>query len=431
MIEDRIEEPGTWEMRPEWYAAEDPRAGDRGEASESAGWSKAVRRWGWWCWTSAGNGAGLTFGFISLVVGLSAVATIPLLQFISLGYLLEVTRRVSLQGRLRDGLVGLEQAAYLGRLIFGAGLVSLPLFVSSHLSYAAFLIEPSGEAAARGERITWLLGGLFAFHVLAAWYAGGRWRDFLWPLLAPWILVRLIRHRPWRNWFPPAMLLVAFWQGCWWRVSRDACWEVLTGLHLPYLFWLGMRAFVGTLIWLLPPVFLLVAAVEMDRDGAPLLGAIGVVLMVYVMLLLPHLQAQFARHQRFPALFGVRAVRRAFRRAPVAYLVAIVGTLLLATPLYLLKIEVSPRELAVVASLFFVTFGIPGRMLVGWSVARAERAPRDRHPCFRWGARLLLIPLVAFYVLLALLTQYSSWYGTWSLLEQHAVMVPVPFLEIR
>jgi hypothetical protein len=409
---------------------EDSPAAELSEPRRKTGWTGATGRGGAWCWKKVGDGAGRVFGFISLVFGLSAIATIPLLQFVSLGYLLEVARRVSLRGRLRDGLIGLRQAAYLGRLAVGTGLASLPLLISSHLGYSALLIEPSGPAAIRGERITWVLGGLFTFHVLAAWYAGGRWRDFLWPLLAPWILVRLVRHRPWRAWFPPAMLLEALWHGEWWRVSRDACWDVLAGLRLPYLWWLGLRGFVGTLCWLLPPVFLLVLAVESDQEGAPLLGVIGVVLMTYVMLLLPHLQAQFARQQRFRALFDVRAVRRGFRRAPVAYLVAIAGTLLLATPLYLLKIEASPHGLVVVASLFFVTFGIPGRLLVGWSLARSERASHDRHFCFRWGARLLLLPLVAFYVLLALLTQYSSWHGTWSLLEQHAVLVPVPFLTI-
>ena len=227
------------------------------------------------------------------------------------------------------------------------------------------------------------------------------------------------------------MLAVAIANGRWWSESRDACYQLLVGLRLPYLFWLGLRAFVGTLVWLLPPVFLLVVAMEANQEEAPLLGIVGAMLMVYVMLLLPHLQVNFALRQRFRALFAVRAVRAGFRRAPLAYSVAILGTLLLATPLYVLKIEMSPRGLVIVASLFFVTFGIPARLLVGWSVARAERAPHDRHALIRWSSRLVLIPLATVYVLFVLLTQYSSWYGTWSLLEQHAVLLPVPFLEIR
>ena len=377
---------------------------------------------GWW--------GERTLGLFSLILGLAAVATIPVLQFMSLGYLLEVSRRVA-RGRLRDGFVGLEKAARVGRFVLGTSLSYLPLLIVGHLSYTAYLVDPHSPAATRGERVTWILGGLITYHVLAAWYAGGRWRHFLWPLLAPWIALRLYLHRPWRTWFPPAMLASALWNRQWWSTSRDASLDLLFGLRLPYLFGFGFRAFLGTLLWLLPPVVLLISAMESTGEGAPLVGALGGVLLIYVVLLLPHLQAHFALHQRFSALFAVRTVRGWFRRAPLAYVIALTSTLLLATPLYLLKIEASPRGLVFVSSLFFVTFALPARLLTGWSVARALRREHAGHPLIRWPARLVAIGVASVYVLFVLLTQYSSWYGTWSLLEQHAVLVPVPFLEIR
>ena len=66
--------------------------------------------------------------------------------------------------------------------------------------------------------------------------------------------------------------------------------------------------------------------------------------MTIAVLYLPFLQTHFASQNRFGAMFELRAVRRVFARAPIAFFVAIFVTLLFALPLYLLKIEITPRE---------------------------------------------------------------------------------------
>lgn len=152
--------------------------------------------------------------------------------------------------------------------------------------------------------------------------------------------------------------------------------------------------------------------------------------MVAVVLLLPVLQVHYAAERRGCKLFVVRDARELFCRAPLAMLVGLTTTLVLATPLYLLKIEVTPREAAALPSLFFVTFMFPARLAMGWAVSRAYRREQRRHVLVRWLARLLAITIAAAYVLVMFFSQYSSWYGTWSLLEQHAFLVPVPFLEM-
>jgi hypothetical protein len=43
---------------------------------------------------------------------------------------------------------------------------------------------------------------------------------------------------------------------------------------------------------------------------------------------------------------------------------------------------------------------------------------------------LVFIPAALFYVLIVFFTQYTSWNGVWSLYEQHAFLVPVPFLGL-
>ena len=129
-------------------------------------------------------------------------------------------------------------------------------------------------------------------------------------------------------------------------------------------------------------------------------------------------------------MFELRAVRAMFCRAPVAFWFALFVTLLSAIPLYLLKIELTPREVTWLPSLMFVAFIFPARLLTGWAVGRANRRSTPRHFIFRWLSRLAALPVVGAYALIVYFTQYLSWYGPASLLEQHAFLVPVPFLTM-
>ena len=53
-----------------------------------------------------------------------------------------------------------------------------------------------------------------------------------------------------------------------------------------------------------------------------------------------------------------------------------------------------------------------------------------RFVLLRWAARLAAIPVVLMYLLIVFFTQYTSWYGPASLFEQHAFLLPVPFLGL-
>jgi hypothetical protein len=44
--------------------------------------------------------------------------------------------------------------------------------------------------------------------------------------------------------------------------------------------------------------------------------------------------------------------------------------------------------------------------------------------------RLAIIPVSLFYVVVVVLAQYTSWLGIWSVYEQHAFLLPVPFLNM-
>ncbi len=161
-----------------------------------------------------------------------------------------------------------------------------------------------------------------------------------------------------------------------------------------------------------------------------LVGFAGGGLLAIVLVQLPFFQARFAEQNRLFAAFELRALRRQFGRAPVAFLIALALTLALAVPLYLLKIEILPREAAWLPSLLFVVSIFPARLATGWAMARSNRREKPRHGFWRWTSRLAMVPLVLVYVLIAYFTQYLSWYGVWSLYEQHAFLVPAPFLGL-
>ena len=425
------------------------------------------RSWPFRLWGAIGRGIEWYFGLACLLVGLAVVASVPVAQFISLGYLLEVSGRISRSGRLREGFLGIRQAARVGSLLIGTWVMLLPLRLIADLKYSAELINGEGWTA-----VAWQAGLVIATwfmlaHILLACYCGGRLRHFIWPLLAPvffamWIFRHLISNaadgslmRPilermsprllrdltnvpkLTEWFPPAIAWQAFRRGSMYSEARDRVWDFLVGLRVPYYFWLGLRGFAGAVAWLFVPILMIIATTKLqldDEEAARGLGAViglfGSFLLAFVILYLPFLQSHFAAENRMVAVFEFGEVRRLFRRAPVAFWFALLTTLLFALPLYLLKVAVIPREVVWLPSLVFIMFIFPARLITGWALGRARQRVEPRFFLMRWLARLGGLPVVAIYVFIVYFTQYTSWYGSWSLFEQHAFLMPVPFLSL-
>ncbi len=344
-------------------------------------------------------------GAATLMVGLSALAAVPVVQFLSLGYMLEASGRVARSGRIFDGWIGVRRASRVGGIVAGCFLSLLPARFASSMATSAELIDPGGPIA-RGWRGGLLaLVALTAVHIVASCARGGRLRHFAWPpgsLL--WLAGRLRR-------------------GGLYAESRDATWEFVGALRLPGYFRLGLLGFVGSMAWLALPVTLL----AMGRR-APLLGVVGAVGLGIVATSLPFLQARFAAEGRFAALFEIGAVRERFRRAPWAFALGFALTVLPSVPLYLLKIEMVPKGLEWLPTLLFVALLFPSRLACGWAYARGGRRETRRHWAWRGVGRLAMLPIASIYVLIVFLAQYVSWGGSWSLYEQHAFLLPVPFL---
>jgi hypothetical protein len=346
------------------------------------------------------------FGALTLIVGLAVLAAIPILQFLTLGYLLEASGRVARTGRLRSAAIGVRQAARVGGIVVGIRLCLVPLQLIAVTWQDAVIVDTTGAAAATWRLAFWTVAMLMTLHVTRALVKGGRLRHFLIPSIRPLRTVGWIARLPYAE-------------------CRDAVCDFVVSLRLPYYFWLGLRGFVGGFVWLAPPIALL----ALGRQ-APALGVVGGVLLGIVVLYVPFLQTQLAADNRLAAMFQWRRVRATYRAAPLAFWIALVATLSSAVPLYLLKIEMIPREAAWLPSLVFVAFMFPARVLTGWAVGRGMKRDEPRHWFWRTVSRLGMLPVAAVYVLLVFLSQFTSWHGVWSLYEQHAFLLPVPFLSM-
>jgi hypothetical protein len=210
---------------------------------------------------------------------------------------------------------------------------------------------------------------------------------------------------------------------------RDAVCDFVIGLRLPHYLYLGFRGFVVGLAWLLIPATCL-AVGRQPFPGAGVIAFLGVLQMILIVQYLPFLQMRLAVSNRWREGFNLAGVRQDFRFAPWAFAVSLFMTLLLALPLYLLKIEVIPREAAWLPGLVFIAFLAPARLAVGWAMGRAirRRTIGPRHGLWRWSARPLCLVTSAAYVFWLFLTPYTSWNGVATFYEQHAFLLPIPLI---
>ncbi len=357
---------------------------------------------------AASSVVGGSFGLVSLIGGLATLTSIPALQFLALGYLLESSARVARTGRLRDGVFGVRLAGRVGGIAMGAVVATVPLWFVGSFARSAALVDPGGAVEWRWRIGLVLAWALTTAHLMIACLRGGRLRHFLWPLGGPGWLRRRLR------------------EGGLYAEARDGFWEFVGRFRPGYYFRLGLTTFLGTMAWIGPPSAMIAATPRF-----PLLAPLGMIVLACVAPIVPFAQTARAVEGRASALFRVRTVRERFRHAPWAFAFALFVLLAASIPLYLLKIEMVPREAAWLPGLVYVVFLAPARLLVGWAYARSLRRERRRHWFFRVLGRLAIVPVAAVYVLVVFLSQYTSWGGAWSLFEQHAFLVPAPFMRFE
>lgn len=121
------------------------------------------------------------FGAVTLIIALTLVSSIPLLNILSLGYLLQASANISRSGCLRDGWVGLPVLAMVGKLILGLWLWTLPLRLLHSAWHDSRLIAPGNVRSAELQGAIIVVGILIGWHLAWAIVRGGRLRHFLWP----------------------------------------------------------------------------------------------------------------------------------------------------------------------------------------------------------------------------------------------------------
>jgi len=340
---------------------------------------------------------------------LAVAASIPVLQWASLGYLLEAASRMAKGRPWRDVVPGLELAGKIGWIAVAVVVAWLPAWLSAQFAYQAELIEPGSDLAANWRIAAGVIGLTWIVYVLWALIRGGRWRDFLWP--AP---MRFFRE---------------FFRRSTWSRVEDRLWDTVTAFQIPKLVWLGFRAWIGALLWLAIPAALVVIGMQANKQPAQAaVGVVGFFLMWFVLMYLPFLQVQFASEKRWRAMFRRSTIRDGFRRAPWAFFFGSLATLGLAIPLYLLRIESPPKELLWVPCLFFVFLTLPAKLCVGWALNRASRRAQPRWWLSRYVAWFLQVSIVPFYILFLYLGSLASWDGALIVFLQHAFLTPVPFV---
>ena len=350
--------------------------------------------------------------YLCLVTLLGVLSVIPVLQLAVLGYFLEISGRLARGEKLKDCLFLMPQAARLGMAAVAIYLWTLPIQLLGYYAYAAELIQP-GNPQANGLRTGAVVLVFVAFlHLTWAWARGGKLFSYLWP--APLKFVKTV------------------WRPSFWNEVSNRFWQFLVSLHLPRLVWMGLRGAIGTLVWIIPPAVIFIAATRNGETGlAGLIGFFGLVMMGVVVMYLPMLQVQFAADNRLRSMFAWRHLRRQFRSAPIAFWLGTTATLLLAIPLYLLKIEPTPREVVWLTSVVFVFFMLPAHLVTGWAMRRANKrdaGTRWWHRVIRWSCRLLTVPVVFAYLFFVYLSQLTSWDGLVTWIQQHAFLVPVPYV---
>jgi hypothetical protein len=354
-----------------------------------------------------------SFCLASLVVLLAALTAIPVVQLIAFGYLLSVAGGLAAGARFRDCLPHLRQCGQIGLAAMAVIVAALPTQLLAHWESVATLIDPGSRLAATMRILAISCSALATVYLLWAWVRGGRLRDYLWP--------------------QPKRFLREGLRWSTWKTAPDRLWDFTSSLQLPHYFWLGLRGAVGTLVWLIPAMIIIAAFRNGETGLAGLVGFASLVVLGIGMLYLPMLQAHFAAENRLRALFEVRTIRRNFRCAPWAWLAAMIVALVLTPiPLYLLKVEATPREVMWLPCLVFIAFILPARIATGLALRRARRReePTGRWATVsRWTVRMLMTVVVAVYLLFVYVSQYTSWDGLQTWVQQHAILIPVPFLS--
>ena len=377
----------------------------------------------------------------------------------------EVEGGVARSGKLREAFPLLKQAPRLGTISLGMWLWLIPLRWLSNLAADARLIDPGSFADVGLHILLPVVAVMIAMHLCFAMAHGGGIWAFLWPFLAPLtvsavlllllatfrfvvvallviavvvILVQRGNSLTWfidttgRGWqalcrvikdyllFLRQIPSTLFWNRCATTVK-----DFFVSLRLKHHFLLGVKGWVGGMLWLALPTFVLGSAKH--TEGGPVLVTLfGGVLMMIVLSWVPFLQAHYAAENRLGAMFELRKIRNLYKNAPFSWMITMLVTLTLSLPMYLFKARLLPSDAVWMEAILFIVTIYPVKVVTGWAYHRAVARERRAFFAFRWITRLALIPFLAVYVFILFFTQFVGEQGKLVLFQHHVFLVPAP-----
>jgi hypothetical protein len=351
------------------------------------------------------------FGTGCLVLLLAILAAIPVLNILTLGYLVEAQRKVAVSGRLRDGFPLLHLAPRLGVICFFTLLFLAPVRMLAFQTGAAMVIRQGTEVSANGMLTALrILQFLVAAHLLMAIARGGTVGCFLRPVKNIRWLIASISSGNYAT-------QIDVWAGHLGQTIRPM-----------YHFWLGLKAALGAVLWLAIPTALLVAYSAPGRltPMYVVLSFAGGILMIPVAAWLPQLQTHQAVTGRFMAIFEVRTARSIIAKVPIRWMLTTLAMFVMTLPLHLSKIKLPPADAFLIVTPFFILLTYPARIFVAWAYHQGMLEKPRAWFGLRWGVKLLMFPALAAYAFFLFLTPAVSELGKAAPLENHAFLSPAP-----
>lgn len=347
------------------------------------------------------------FGLASLTLLLAVAAAVPLVNFWVLGYLLDVEGRVARSGKIRASFPLLGLAPRFGSIVLGVWLCVLPLRLLTGAVTDAQLIDPGG--AGGWKFVLFVVKWGMATHLCLALARGGALSCFFRPIKnVRWLLARWRDHDYWNR-------------------ASTAIGQFLSGLNARPYYSAGWKGYLGTAAWLFIPSALYGSMHDPDKPVQVLVMLAGGIGLWLTLMWAPLLQARFAAENRVMAFVELGTVRELFRRAPFAWLFAIVLTYLLALPMYLFKAVSPPQDAMWFVTILFVVSIFPTKVALGWAYGRSIRRTERAWWPWRWLCKIVLGVLVAIYVFILFFTPAISEHGRRVLFEHHTLLLPVPF----
>lgn len=355
-------------------------------------------------------------GLLMLTALLAFAATLPVINVLVLGYLMEVQGRVARTGKLRSAFYLIPAAHRLGVIVLTVSLFLWPISFLGSVTRDSWLLSLGGNT-------TWLLATLLALlcilttvHLLLAIGCGGSLARFIRPVS------NIRRLRQWlRN-------------GTYWDQAHLQILEFVAAFRFLHMIRLGLLALAATYVWLSLPALLFTSLDDLTSRWQQLTLLVGSVSMTVMFLWMPMLLAHVAAEDRLAAIVELNTVRKLAGRLPFRW--ALASAILFACSILpmlyeaLLKNRLPPHTVRWDLMLVFLVTIVPARLLTGWVYHRCVHCEPREHSwswrAWQWGNGMLLCAGVGYYVYFLYLAQTGGELGKLVVWQFHAFLLPFP-----